>query len=351
MSVEPILEHVPCNLCGADNAEMVYAARNPDTRERDLVKTFRASGDELLMDPLVRCRDCGLEYVNPRPVASDVVEAYAQGDDPEYVSQIAAREQTFGSALAQIEALQPGRGRLLDVGTAAGAFLAAARARGWSVDGCEPNRWLADWGSRHYGLHIRPGELFDQNFRPSSFDVGTLWDVIEHTPDPSRVIRQVAGLIRPGGLLVVNYPDRGSWLARLLGRKWPFLSSVHLYYFTRRTIARLLETHGFTIVQMKPHVQRLEIDYLLSRAEVVSRLPARALRRAVRRIGIARRQAPYWIGQTFVAARKTSGQVTGVLLAPLHVLDAHHRGTLEAIMLRLELTGGWDIVRQALCIA
>ena len=125
------LEHVNCNLCRANDPETVYAARDTNGKPRDVVRTYRASGDELLMDQLVRCRHCGLEYVSPRPRGTDIVDAYSRGDDPAYVSQLAARERTFSNALARIESVLPGRGRLLDVGTAAGAFLAAARARGW----------------------------------------------------------------------------------------------------------------------------------------------------------------------------------------------------------------------------
>jgi len=298
------LEHVVCNLCGADEPQTIYEARYTEGATRDLARIFRASGDELLVDRLVRCRRCGLEYVSPRPEASAIVEAYSVGEDDAYVSQIAARERTFADALEYIETLQPRRGRLLDVGTAAGAFLAAARERGWEVEGCEPNRWMAEWGSRHYGVfRIRPGELFDQDFAPRSFDVVTLWDVIEHTPDPSRVVRHVRELLKPDGLLVVNYPDRGSWIARLLGRKWPFLSSVHLYYFTRETIARLLGRHGFDVVKVRPHIQRLELDYLLGRGAVVSDRLSKVSLAAARRLGVAKRQVPYWIGQTFVVAR------------------------------------------------
>ena len=306
MSSYPELEHVACNVCGADDADTVYDARYTNHGSRDLVRTFRASGDELLIDRLVQCRRCSLEYISPRPRATEIFTAYTQGDDPDYVSQVAVRERTFRDALARIESLRPGRGRLLDIGTAAGAFIAVARGRGWDVEGCEPNRWLATWGSSHYGLHIRSGGLFDQDFPPASFDVVTLWDVIEHTPDPSRVIERAAELLKPGGLLVVNYPDRGTWLARLLGRRWPFLSSVHLFYFTRRTMARLLARHGISIVEMRPHVQRLQLDYLLSRAAVVSRRLASAARWFARMLGLAERQVPYWIGQTFVAARKGS---------------------------------------------
>jgi SAM-dependent methyltransferase len=303
MDAPGMMEEVSCNLCGETQTDIVYEATRDPRGVRDTATTYRASGDELLVDRLVRCRNCGLEYISPRPRGSDIVQAYSQGDDPTYVSQVKGRERTFAAALADIESLQPRRGRLLDVGTAAGAFLAVARDRGWQVEGCEPNRWLADWGSKHYGLTIRPGELFDQDFAAGSFDVVTLWDVIEHTPDPSRVIAHAATLLGPGGLLVVNYPDRGSWLARALGRKWPFLSSVHLYYFTRRTMERLLRQHGCEVVRMRPHIQRLELDYLLHRGEVVSPALSKSARAVARGLGLSRHLMPYWIGQTFVAAR------------------------------------------------
>ncbi len=303
-------ESVRCNLCGADDTETVYEAQRRDDAVRDLVRTFRASGDELLDDQLVRCRHCGLQYVSPRPMASAIVHAYSEGDDHAYVSQVPARERTFAGAVAHIEELLPGRGRLLDVGTAAGAFLAAAHKRGWQVEGCEPNAWLAAWGSRHYGIPIRTGELFDQQFAPQSFDVVTLWDVIEHTPDPSRVIRTAGELIRPGGLLVVNYPDIGSWIATALGRRWPFLSSVHLYYFTRETMKRLLERHGFDVVEMRSHFQRLELDYLLSRGAVISDALSKASRAVAKGVGLSGREVPYWIGQTFVAARKGNARLS-----------------------------------------
>src|SRR5687767_3792173 len=167
-------EYVACNLCGADDVETVYEAREPETN-RDMVRTFRASGDELLRDRLVRCRRCGLQYVNPRPRATDIVLAYSAGDDPTYVSQVRARERTFARAATHIERLLPGRGRLLDVGTAAGAFLSVARDRGWVVDGCEPNRWTAAWGSNHYGIQIRIGEVFDHDFPTQAYDVVPLW--------------------------------------------------------------------------------------------------------------------------------------------------------------------------------
>jgi hypothetical protein len=91
-----------------------------------------------------------------------------------------------------------------------------------------------------------------------------------------------------------------------MGRRWPFLSSVHLYYFTRRTIGALLDRTGFDTVDIRPHLQRLELGYIVSRGSVVSPALSRAGGRVVSALGIAGREVPYWLGQTFVAARARS---------------------------------------------
>jgi len=299
-----MFEHVPCAVCGADDYEVLYGPQSAPETDADLAVKFRASGDELLVYALVRCRECEFQYVNPRPQADLIYSGYVDGDDPAYVSQICARERTFAASLEQIERAAGGKGRLLDVGTAAGAFVATARQRGWDAEGCEPNRWLADWGQRHYGIRIRKGDLLQLDYKESSFDVITLWDVIEHTTDPRVLLDRCRALMRPSGILIVNYPDIGTWIARILGRRWPFLTSVHLSYFDRRTIRQILERTGYRVEAVKPHVQRLELDYILFRGSVLSRAASAAARTAVKGFGLSRLKVPYWLGQTFVIARK-----------------------------------------------
>lgn len=306
MPAPPPLESVPCNLCGSTDLETVYDARADLERDHDLTDKFRASGDELLTQPLVRCRRCALLFVNPRIDTRAMLQGYAAGADPVYVSQMDARVRTFARTLRHIDRLRPARGRLLDVGTAAGAFLKAARDAGWDVTGIEPNAWLAEWGRTHYGVAIQVGSIDDVPLPAAHFDVVTLWDVIEHTPDPLHVLRRAHGLLAPGGLLIVNYPDIGSWIARLMGRRWPFLSSVHLYYFTRRTIRAILDRAGFDTVDIRPHLQRLELGYVISRGSVVSPALSRVGGRVVSALGVGGREVPYWLGQTFVAARARS---------------------------------------------
>jgi 2-polyprenyl-3-methyl-5-hydroxy-6-metoxy-1,4-benzoquinol methylase len=301
----------------------VLEAQYENERDLDLIQKFRASGDELLIDRLVRCRDCGLQYISPRLRSDLILASYADGEDPVYVSQMDARERTFASALARIERLTGAPGTLLDIGTAAGGFLAAAKRRGWRAEGCEPNRWLAAWGSRQYGVRIRPGSVFEQNYEPQQFDVITLWDVIEHTTDPKATLEHCRTLLKPDGVLIVNYPDIGSWIARALGRRWLFLTSVHLHYFDRTTIRRLLDSTGFDVAEVRPHVQRLELDYILKRASILSEGLSTVARRGVSVVGMGRAQVPYWLGQTFVAARRTKSILLAVGMALSEFAEVH----------------------------
>ena len=299
-----LLETVRCNLCGANDYEVVYPPRYELAKPEDIANTFRSSGDEVLLDQLVRCKQCGLEYLNPRLRSDVVIEGYSAGTDEVFVSQAPGRERTFAKSLKLIDQLRPQRGRLLDIGTAGGSFLSVAQKAGWQVEGCEPNRWMSEWANQHYGLHVVPGTIEDMKLKDESFDVISLWDVLEHTPDPRATLRECSRVLKPGGLLVVNYPDIHSLIARLMGRRWVFLLSVHLYYFTEKTLSKMLEDLGFRVVKRHAHWQTLELGYVLFRMEAYVKSLARAVRWVVKKLGLSHLQIPYWMGQVLVIAEK-----------------------------------------------
>ena len=301
------LESVPCNICGSIESHILQPAQYDlsSLQETDFTRTFSSSSDERLNHQLVACARCGLKYVSPRLRADAVLEGYAGGSDEPFVSQSRGREITFGKCLDMIERVWKGApGRLLDIGTGGGSFPFMASKRGWTAEGCEPNRWLCEWARDHYGLTIHPGTVFDQDYPAKSYDIVTLWDVLEHTPDPKTEVREAHRLLTEDGLLVINYPDIGSWAARVMGRSWVFLLDVHLYYFTRASIRKLLEDAGFEIVRIRPHFQCLALGYVLQRATPFAGTAARLAARLFRMVGMADWQVPYWMGQTLVIARK-----------------------------------------------
>jgi hypothetical protein len=85
-----------------------------------------------------------------------------------------------------------------------------------------------------------------------------------------------------------------------------FLTSVHLYYFDRKTITRMLDVTGFSVERLRPHWQQLELDYVLFRGALLSPLLSKATRAVVRLLGAKKLRVPYWLGQTFVLARRRS---------------------------------------------
>jgi SAM-dependent methyltransferase len=299
------LESVPCAACGSDGFEVVVASKRVPGRAIDLREVFRSSGDEPLQDQMVRCSGCGLLYVRPRLKWELILEGYRGAVDETFVSQAPFRERTFERCLRHIESMAaPAGKRVLDVGAAGGSFLAEARKRGYEPMGCEPSSWMCRFAKEHYGLALHAGTVFEMPAAESSVDLLTIFDVIEHTPDPKAVLERARALLKPGGVLAVTYPDYGSLAARLMGSRWVFLLTVHLYYFTRGSIADLLRRCGFEVVGFKPYLQTLELGYVAQRAAPYLGPLGGLATGAVKALRLGRAPLRYWVGQTLVVARK-----------------------------------------------
>ncbi len=256
-----VLEQARCALCGADDTRLV------------------AEIDAL---HIVRCRQCGLVYVNPRYPEGLLQEIYTEqyydhdgirngleffGYD-DYLSDEQNIKLTFRKRLRTIELLAR-KGRLLDVGCATGFFLDLARSQGWEVVGSEVSEFSARYARERFGLDVRLGTLRQLDLDAASFDAVTMWDVIEHVVDPLAELQEVRRILRPQGILSIITPDAGSWVARLLGPRWEEFRRVreHIYFFSRRTMASMLRKAGLDVVRTEsadkvfylgPAIQRLK---------------------------------------------------------------------------------------------
>lgn len=228
--------------------------------------------------PIVRCTQCGLVYANPRPQSQDVLQIYEAVKDPLYVEERAGRVLTFEHHLRPMEhftGTANGR-RLLDVGAYTGVFVDIAARHGWDAWGIEPSLWAVDL-ARQEGLQMVGGTLEDSTFEDSSFDVVTMWDVIEHVANPMATMHAAYRVLKPGGFLVVHTMDLGSPFARLMGKRWPWFMEMHLFYFTRRTMRLMLEKAHFEVVWMGAQGRYLQAGYLASRVTALSPLLGRPL--------------------------------------------------------------------------
>jgi 2-polyprenyl-3-methyl-5-hydroxy-6-metoxy-1,4-benzoquinol methylase len=256
------LVEVTCNLCGSARYCVLMEAPLSDVPgPKDLAAALRCTTEEYgSFGRIVRCLDCGLIYRNPQE--SEIEGGYAEVVDEAYVSNEVARRATYEKTLDLMAREAPVGGRLLDVGCYTGTFLDLARAHGWHVEGLEPSEWAARIARERHGLMVTTGTIEQAEWPAGSLDVVTLWDVLEHLRDPRGGLERIREWLTPRGALWLSTMDVGSPFARLLGRRWPHYLRMHLWYFTRDTLRRLLSETGFETVGAWPHVRVLRLGYL-----------------------------------------------------------------------------------------
>jgi SAM-dependent methyltransferase len=254
---------IPCPLCDSQRYRVRY---EPWVRACDPARLYGAASGIRGTQRLVECDACSLIYENPRYSADVIVRGYAQSDDGGHDSQHSMRVRTFLAALRRLAPFLPAPGaRVLDIGTAGGAFLEAAETFGYDARGMEPSRYLVEKG-RARGLKIEQGIIDDHTFSGASFDMVSLWDVLEHVCEPRAALTKVAKLLKPNGIVLINFPDIGTWQARIAGKRFWWILSVHLQHFTPATMRAICSRAGLAAVHFQRHWQTLEIGYLLHMA-------------------------------------------------------------------------------------
>jgi len=154
---------------------------------------------------------------------------------------------------------------LLDVGCGTGVFLDEARRAGWQVRGVEVSAYAADQ-ARHRGLDVACASSEGLDLPAEAYDCVTLWDTLEHVPDPAGVLNAAARALRPGGVLALSTGDITSFCARVTGPRWHLFNlPEHLYFFSPAALVRLLASAGCQVVQVAREVNWLPARYLLER--------------------------------------------------------------------------------------
>lgn len=212
---------------------------------------------------VVTCRGCGLVFVTPQPSDEERSAQYlgdATSPADYYTATAAVDRETFGRRLAVIERhVRPGR--LLDVGANVGTFVRVAAERGWTSFGLEPNPRACE-RARASGAAVTEGFLEPGTVARlgGGFDAVSMWDVIEHFSDPRQAVRTSAGTLRPGGVLSISTPDFDSAVAR----RFQVKPLEHLFYFTTRTLSRLVEAEGLRVVELRRTTRRRDLRSVLA---------------------------------------------------------------------------------------
>jgi len=249
-----------CYLCGGRDLELRFPQRSPATPEPPTYNCTNFGHGQ--HPPIWGCRDCGLLFQWPMPDSDDLIKAYGAVEDPLYVGERDNRYRTFRRVLSKLG--PPRSRRLLDVGAYCGYFVDVAAQAGFKAEGTELSEWAVTQ-ARQLGLTVHNETITERAASGDRYDVLTMWDVVEHLEDPRAELEAAFQLLEPGGVLHLSTIDAGSRVARALGRHWPWLMDMHLYYFDRRSITRLLGQAGFRVDRIGAYTHVVSMDYLLSK--------------------------------------------------------------------------------------
>lgn len=284
----PTEEVYPANFSAADLNERTFSARRLPDR---------------LHYRLVRCAGCGL--VRSDPIAADPLLESLYGQSRfTYQEETANLSRSYARYLRRLQGLGGRREALLEIGCGNGFLLEAALKLGYrSVAGVEPSVDAVAQAPPRIAGRITLGTMRPGLFRPVSFDVVCMFQVLDHLAQPVEILRECRELLREGGLFLCLNHDVSAPSARALGEKSPIYDIEHTYLYNRRTVSRLLAQAGFEVVEVNPAYSLVSLQHLLWLAPMAKSLK-RALGAAVRRTRLGRLSLTVPLGNLYAVARK-----------------------------------------------
>lgn len=257
-----------------------------------------------------RCDACGYVFDSPRPSIAEIAWFYSQaGKYDSWLQQEQARDLLWKRRLRKLLPHRAG-GSLLDIGAGIGQFLHHAQPLFTHVTGTEVSSSAVRIAKQKYGLELLAGEVEDLDLPANSFDNITLFHVLEHVPDPARLIDRCRDMLRTKGILVIAVPnDILAWsstvkkVGKRLGLK-PFQKfspvlgiaragtsrEIHLSHFTPAVLRQLVELSGLVAVE-----ESLDPYYVSSGARSIMNHAYYALHRMLHRAFKINRYETIWM--------------------------------------------------------
>jgi 2-polyprenyl-3-methyl-5-hydroxy-6-metoxy-1,4-benzoquinol methylase len=209
---------------------------------------------------IAKCKSCGFLFTNPRPEPSEL-SRYYQSD--EYLSHSATKKNFLGSIYSLLRNVAIRRkyklitkfktkGKILDIGCGSGEFLNYFKHRDWETLGIEPAEKPREFATNKYGLSVFQEDQLNF-FEHQSFDVITMWHVLEHISTLDERIVQVKKLLKKDGLLIIAIPNSQSWDAKHYKEYWAAWDVPrHLYHFTKLSFSNFANKHDLKIHKTYP---------------------------------------------------------------------------------------------------
>jgi 2-polyprenyl-3-methyl-5-hydroxy-6-metoxy-1,4-benzoquinol methylase len=202
-------------------------------------------------------------YVNPKESNKILLQGYENVIDTEYLETEKFRKALANRFLRTIERYSK-KGSLLDIGCFAGFFLELAKKNRWNTFGIEPSIWAASIAKKK-GIKIIGKILTPRIAKKFTFNVITLFDVIEHVDNPKEIIQIAHSLLQKNGVIVIGTPNIDSTFAKIMGKNYPYLIRMHIILFSPPILKKILEENGFKVIHIENYSRTYPLYYILTR--------------------------------------------------------------------------------------
>ncbi|MDD5200870.1 MAG: class I SAM-dependent methyltransferase [Terrimicrobiaceae bacterium] len=222
---------VLCPSCGSTDTRSLGTIPCSDTFVGDNRRAFHAN------TRLFECHLCGLAFRHPQESAAEILDAYSSADDHSWRHSIEERpDWKLARSLVKLHASESTS--VLDVGCYRGDFLACLDLPG-RVYGVEPNRLAAE-RARSVGVDVIASDIGQLERKDILFDWITAFDVLEHLSSPRAFVEMSAGLLKPGGRLVIATGYRSHWTFRLMEPRYYYCTlAEHVSFINQKWIGRV----------------------------------------------------------------------------------------------------------------
>lgn len=211
---------------------------------------------------IVNCKACSFKYTNPRPT-EDLLGPYYKSE--EYVSHSNTKKGFINSTYQyvrkytllkklQLVSKYYRTGKILDIGCGTGEFLNTCKLAKWDTTGIEPDVDARNMAISNFGLNVIP-ESEINSLQDASFDIISMWHVLEHVPRLNERLDDLKRLIKPSGVIIIAVPNCDSFDAKFYRENWAAYDVPrHLYHFTPKDIELLFKNHGLKMFKILPMV-------------------------------------------------------------------------------------------------
>jgi 2-polyprenyl-3-methyl-5-hydroxy-6-metoxy-1,4-benzoquinol methylase len=224
----------------------------------------------------------------------------------EFASQYLRIYRDYAARLRRVISFHPSP-RILDVGCFTGDFLSILKDEGADVYGLELQEEAVKVANRRHPGRVFQARVEGTEFPQGPYDAITLMAVIEHVSEPRKLVQSCVRLLKPGGVMMLETPNTGSTLCRMLGRYWPPYAPIeHLNLFSARSLRMLLTDSGLRDIRVESHWKNLPIEYVYQMMQNYGPELRRILTPLYKASPAFIRNAalPFYVGEMIVTARK-----------------------------------------------